>query len=101
MEGSSTRRFFTRTDIEDAAKTDTSVTLTARDIITDEAAQRAGELGVEIVRECNSNSDSSESYLRGDQELRPLVKAAVIHELGYVPEGLETALDRVFRFNKA
>ncbi len=44
------RRFITRTHVEDAAASGQPVRVGPRDVVTDEAAQRAADLGVTIER---------------------------------------------------
>lgn len=44
------RRFVTRRDVEDAAASGRPIRVQARDVVTDEAAQRAADLGVRIER---------------------------------------------------
>ena len=45
------RRFVTRHDVEDAAASGQPIRLRGRDLLTDEAAQRAMDLGVTVERE--------------------------------------------------
>ena len=45
------RRFITRHDVEDAAAAGRPIVVRGRDTITDEAAQRARDLGVAVERE--------------------------------------------------
>jgi hypothetical protein len=98
------RRFITRHDVEDAAAAGV-LTLSGRDVITHEAAQRARDLGVQIVREgdlraavpstgaqpASPGGPSGEST----DALRRAVRAAVVAELGSVPANLDAAIDRV------
>ncbi|MFP5253479.1 MAG: hypothetical protein ACLGH4_06745 [Actinomycetes bacterium] len=100
------RRFVTRHDVEDAAAAGRSVVLTGRDTLTDEAAQRAMDLGVAIEREgavgravrpssgAGATSTGPGAGASGDQ-LRRAVRAAVVAELGHEPAGLDAAIDRV------
>ncbi|WP_197687801.1 hypothetical protein, partial [Nocardioides sp. XL1] len=44
------RRFITRHDVEDAARSGQPIRASGRDVVTDEAAQRAEDLGVRIER---------------------------------------------------
>lgn len=45
------RRFITRHEVEDAARAGRPITVRGRDVVTDEAAQRARDLGVTIEQE--------------------------------------------------
>ncbi len=92
MAGSSTRRFVTRAEVEDAARSGRSLQLGARDVITDEAATRARDLGVSLVR---GESASGPSTAADPAALRRAVRAAVVGELGREPAGLDAALDAV------
>ena len=92
------RRFLTRHDVEDAAREGRPLQLHGRDTLTDEAAQRAMDLGVAVER------DSTRPVAAGPArrqpaptsgELRRAVRAAVVAELGSEPPGLDAALDRV------
>lgn len=98
MADNSARRFLTRTDVEDAAKTDRSLQLGARDVITDEAAQRARDLGVALTRTRGVESGppaGTHPTSADTAALRRAVRAAVISELGREPAGLDAALDKV------
>jgi hypothetical protein len=53
------RRFITRADVEDAAAAGRSIQVRGRDVLTDEAAQRAMDLGVAVERESASRGRSS------------------------------------------
>lgn len=98
------RRFVTRHDVEDAAAAGRSVVLGARDVLTDEAAQRVMELGVQVDRTgagsgrgataAGSEAPTSRRSVP-DDELRRAVRAAVVAELGREPDGLDSAIDRV------
>lgn len=107
------RRFITRVHIEDAAAAGQSIRVTGRDTVTDEAAQRAADLGVVIERErggvpamgrptpgpttrtAAAPASSASSVAASPQELRSLVRAAVIAELGSEVPGLDIVIDRV------
>lgn len=98
------RRFVTRHDVEDAAAAGRSVVLGARDVLTDEAAQRVMELGVQIDRTGVGSSRGATAAGSAapasrpgvpDDELRRAVRAAVVAELGREPDGLDAAIDRV------
>lgn len=98
------RRFVTRHDVEDAAAAGRSVVLGARDLLTDEAAQRALELGVRVDRTGaasgrGTTAAASEAPTNRpsipEDELRRAVRAAVVAELGREPAGLDAAIDRV------
>ena len=114
------RRFITRHDVEDAAAAGRSLVVQGRDVLTDEAAQRALDLGVVIERpggrqrgggsaagSGSAGSGSAGSGRTGGQggsprrasagqdELRKAVRAAVVAELGREPDGLDAAIDRV------
>ena len=93
------RRFITRHDIEDAAARGGSLSLAERDTLTDEAAQRAAELGITIERN-RADSPSQPALQAGPptpraDPLRAAVRSAVVAELGAVPAGLDEAIDRV------
>jgi hypothetical protein len=97
------RRFITRHDVEDAAAAGV-LTLSGRDVITHEAAQRARDLGVQIVREGdvrsavpNAGAKPAPGAASGASAdaLRRAVRAAVVAELGSTPANLDTAIDRV------
>ena len=107
------RRFITRHDVEDAAAAGRSIRLEGRDVLTDEAAQRAMDLGVAVEREGSgapggaarspvasaargsSSSGGGTSGSVSSDQLRRAVRAAVIAELGSEPPGLDAAIDRV------
>jgi len=102
------RRFVTRHDVEDAAAAGRSIRLQGRDVLTDEAAQRAMDLGVTVERPgpgtgaraaagpARSAPAQGSSDVSHD-ELRRAVRAAVVAELGAEPPGLDAAIDRVLR----
>ena len=114
------RRFVTRRDVEDAAQSGRPIRVQARDVVTDEAAQRAADLGVRIERpdrsrppnaaaappaaisdpspvEAGSGITVREPRSTSDDDLRRAVRGAVVAELGQVPAGLDAAIDRVLR----
>lgn len=98
MADDSTRRFLTRADVEDAAKSGRSLQLGARDVITDEAAGRARDLGVALTRTpgAQTGRPTGAHFTAADPAaLRRAVRAAVISELGTEPAGLDAALDKV------
>ncbi|HEX2809249.1 MAG TPA: hypothetical protein VHN80_24045, partial [Kineosporiaceae bacterium] len=45
------RRFITRQQVEDAAASGQPLRVRGRDVVTDEAAQRAADLGIRIERD--------------------------------------------------
>lgn len=103
------RRFVTRHDVEDAAAAGRSVVVRGRDVLTDEAAQRAQDLGVRIERETAGGSGGGAGRPAAGggttpgragppaspDQLRRAVRAAVVAELGREPAGLDAAIDRV------
>ncbi len=89
------RRFLTRHDIDDAAAAGRPIQLQARDVLTDEAAQRARDLGVRVEH------DRAGSGRVPVEELRRAVRAAVVAELGAEPPGLDAAIDRVLSSRRA
>lgn len=110
------RRFITRHDVEDAADAGQPVRVRGRDVLTDEAAQRANDLGVAVEREgagggrSATRSAASASPASGSaspasggsanaspDDLRRAVRAAVVAELGSEPPGLDAAIDRVLQ----
>jgi len=103
------RRFVTRHDVEDAAAAGRSIRLQGRDVLTDEAAQRAMDLGVTVERSGRAGTASpavagparsAPAQGSGEvspEELRRAVRAAVVAELGAEPPGLDAAIDRVLR----
>ena len=118
------RRFITRHHVEDAAASGQSIRVQGRDVITDEAAQRASDLGVPIERDRTTaavprafgvttstmapptvvsptvaSPTMALSAPRGgsDADLRRAVRAAVVAELGTDPPGLDAAIDRVLK----
>jgi hypothetical protein len=94
--GHTRRRFVTRHDVEDAAAAGRALQLAARDVLTDEAAQRARELGVPVEREGGrATGDGSRGRPGSADDLRRAVRAAVVAELGQEPPGLDEAIERV------
>lgn len=97
------RRFVTRHDVEDAAAAGRPVQLRGRDVLTDEAAQRAMDLGVAVEREGVPGSIGSAPSSRRSsgsgttEELKHAVRVAVVAELGTEPAGLDAAIERVLR----
>lgn len=102
------RRFVTRHDVEDAAAAGRSIRLQGRDVLTDEAAQRAMDLGVTVERPGSGGTGArtagpartAPAQGSGDvspDQLRRAVRAAVVAELGAEPPGLDAAIDRVLR----
>ena len=98
------RRFVTRHDVEDAAAAGRPVQLRGRDVLTDEAAQRAEDLGVAVEREGGPGNTRSAPSSRPStsgsgsiEDLKRAVRAAVVAELGTEPPGLDAAIERVLR----
>lgn len=106
------RRFITRHDVEDAAAAGQPIRLRGRDVLTDEAAQRAADLGVAVEREgsaAGGRSSPDRGAPRSGQgtgggrtdgssdELRRAVRSAVVAELGSEPPGLDAAIERVLQ----
>jgi hypothetical protein len=112
------RRFITRHNVEDAAASGQPVRVQARDVVTDEAAQRARDLGVRIERERAAGTASGSSSTTpspsapsgaptqaqapvaraaADADLRRAVRAAVVAELGVEPPGLDAVIDNVLK----
>lgn len=94
------RRFVTRHDVEDAARSGTPIVVSGRDVVTDEAAQRAEDLGVPIEREKPSGATPRAAPAAAgtpptSEAVRQAIRAAVVAELGREPEGLAAAIDRV------
>lgn len=110
------RRFITRHDVEDAADAGQPIRVRGRDVLTDEAAQRANDLGVAVEREgtgggrsatrsaasaspasAGASSASGGAANASPDDLRRAVRAAVVAELGSEPPGLDAAIDRVLQ----
>lgn len=114
------RRFVTCSDIEDAAASGRPIRVHSRNVVTDEAAQRAADLGVRIERpdatrssnpaatrlaaigdpspgEARSGTTVRQTPSNSDDDLRRAVRGAVVAELGQVPAGLDAAVDRVLQ----
>ncbi len=110
------RRFITRHDVEDAADAGQPIRVRGRDVLTDEAAQRANDLGVAVEREgagggrsatrsaasaspasASAPPASGGSANASPDDLRRAVRAAVVAELGSEPPGLDAAIDRVLQ----
>lgn len=100
------RRFITRHDVEDAAAAGRALQVRGRDVLTDEAAQRARDLGVAVEREGRggtarpggtgpATSPAGSPPGGAPADLRRAVRAAVVAELGSEPPGLDAAIDRV------
>jgi hypothetical protein len=96
------RRFITRTHVEDAAASGQPVRVGPRDVVTDEAAQRAADLGVTIERpprsapaRATSAATTAAGAATAGPALRPAVRAAVVAELGHEPPGLDQVIDAV------
>ena len=100
------RRFITRHDVEDAAAAGRAVQVRGRDVLTDEAAQRALDLGVAVEREGSKSRPGARpapAVSPGPRsagapvadDLRRAVRAAVVAELGTEPPGLDAAINRV------
>jgi hypothetical protein len=96
------RRFITRTHVEDAAASGQPVRVGPRDVVTDEAAQRAADLGVTIERPSRAAAPRPTGApapaarpRSADPALRPAVRAAVVAELGHEPPGLDQVIDAV------
>lgn len=112
------RRFITRHHVEDAAASGQPIRVQGRDVLTDEAAQRARDLGVRIEREraagttagsastastpappstAPSTAGAPAARAASDADLRRAVRAAVVDELGAEPSGLDAVIDRVLK----
>ena len=108
------RRFITRHHVEDAAAAGQPICVQGRDVVTDEAAERAFDLGVRIerdrvVRTASGSSAMSSAAVSSppaavpvaraerDADLRGAIRAAVVAELGAEPSGLDAAIDRVLK----
>ena len=108
------RRFVTRHHVEDAAAAGQPIRVQGRDVVTDEAAQRAADLGVVIERDRAAARASGSSAMTpastapstaavpaaragSDADLRRAIRAAVVAELGSEPPGLDAVIDRVLK----
>jgi len=105
------RRFITRHHVEDAAASGQPIRVQGRDVVTDEAAQRAADLGVPIERDpadqmrsgstamtvSSTAPSTAEAPRASDAELRRAVHAAVVAELGMETPGLDLVIDRVLK----
>jgi hypothetical protein len=111
------RRFVTRHDVEDAAAANRTILLGERDVVTDEAAQRAMDLGVTVDREgaraarapatptspqraqssAQTPSAPAAALAVPSDRLRQAVRAAVVAELGTEPPGLDAVIEKVLR----
>lgn len=101
------RRFVTRHHVDDAAASGQPIQVGPRDVVTDEAAQRAADLGVRIERQgagagargAGPAKPAAEPRQAGvpasSEDLRRAVRAAVVAELGREPDGLDAAIARV------
>jgi hypothetical protein len=97
------RRFITRHHVEDASASGQQIRVGPRDVVTDEAAQRAMDLGVRIERETSAGSRpapaaspaTTSAVPASPEDLRRAVRAAVVAELGREPDGLDAAIARV------
>ena len=101
------RRFVTRHDVEDAAAAGRAVQLRGRDVLTDEAAQRAMDLGVAVEREGGPGSTKSapsrhpsSSASGSTEDLKRAVRVAVVAELGTEPAGLDSVIERVLQHRR-
>ncbi len=104
--GAGRRRFITRHHVEDAVRSGTPIVVGARDVVTDEAAQRAEDLGVRIEREktpapaparAPRTAPAADAAPPTSEDLRTAVHSAVVAELGHEPEGLAAVIDKVLR----
>ena len=104
--GQARRRFVTRAQVEDAAASGQPIRVQGRDVLTDEAEQRAADLGVRIERDTGAARSAGSMQAAqqaaqpsaqpaSDAELRRAVRNAVIAELGSEPSGLDAAIGRV------
>ncbi len=110
------RRFITRHHVEDAAAAGQPIRVQGRDVVTDEAAQRAADLGVLIERDGTVSGSAAMTSSRvasptapsatpatgaavasSDADLRRVIRAAVVAELGAEPAGLDAVIDRVLK----
>ena len=107
------RRFITRHHVEDAAAAGQPIRVQGRDVVTDEAAQRATDLGVRIERDRVAGTASGSAGMspalmgqskaapdarpESDADLRRAVRTAVVAELGVEHPGLDAVIDRVLK----
>jgi len=105
------RRFITRHNVEDAAVSGQPIRVQGRDVVTDEAAQRAEDLGVRIERDQAARRVSGSSPMTSAStapstpaapaasgaDLRRAVRAAVVAEIGSEVPGLDAVIDRVLK----
>lgn len=94
------RRFVTRRDVEDARRGGQGIVLGPRDVLTDEAATRARDLGVSVTRTGAAPATSRYGAAPATQppandRLRAIVKAAVVAELGREDPQVEAVIDAV------
>lgn len=98
-----TRRFVTKTDIDDLAdRGELLLRVEDRTTITDLAREHAQQRGVRIVRasvgDAGPQGDAVPTPASvaepGPEELRSAVRSAVLARLGQVPAGLDAAIDR-------
>lgn len=99
------RRFVTRTDVDDAHAAGQPLRLAPRDVLTDEAATRARDLGVAVERAGTARQPGRPAAPAAapvaakpadDTALRAAIRAAVEAELGPGTPGIDAAIDRVF-----
>ena len=102
------RRFITRHHGEDAAASGQPIRVQGRDVVTDEAAQRAEDHGVRIERDqaarttpgssaMTSPSTAPSTPAASGADLRRAVRAAVVAEIGSDVPGLDAVIDRVLK----
>ena len=96
------RRFITRLDVDEAVRSGTRIVVSGRDVVTDEAAQRAEDLGVRLERDESRGPKATPPPSRASEPptseaVRKAVHAAVVAELGREPEGLAAVIDRVMK----
>ena len=108
------RRFITRHHVEDAAAAGQPIRAQGRDVVTDEAAQRAEDLGVRIERDQAARTTPGSSAMTSPStapstpatpaapaasgaDLRRAVRAAVVAEIGSEVPGLDAVIDRVLK----
>ena len=96
------RRFITRLDVVEAVRSGTRIVVSGRDVVTDEAAQRAEDLGVRLERDESRGTKATPPPSTAcepptSEAVRKAVHAAVVAELGREPEGLAAVIDRVMK----